>query len=178
MQPRQTFLREDVPRRPKMPSFVKGADMEMRFGRQRPAQAFAGQSRPAPGAKPAPGSSRRRIELRYLTLCDLISGVFECDKNRSRRATMLAATLTMAPIHPFRLASRYKPDCAAQATTFELLGCATHNLILSSWLACHFEDITFDRSAENRSERFAGRAARSFGADPSFSTIFLIYGAG
>lgn len=43
---------------------------------------------------------------------------------------MLPATLTMAPIHPLRLTRRNKADSAAQAATFKLIGCATHNLIL------------------------------------------------
>ena len=132
-----------------MPGFVKGADMEMRFGRQRPAQAFAGQSRAAPGAKPPPGSPRRGIELGDLAFADGIGAAFERDEDGSRRAAVLAAALTMAPIDTFRSTSRIKTDRTAQATTFELLGCATHNLILSSQLARRFEDITFDRSAEN-----------------------------
>jgi hypothetical protein len=124
-----------VPRWPKFGRALECADMEMRFRRQWPAQAFAGQRRAAQGAKAATRSSRRRIELRNLTSCHRISRVFECDKNRSRGAAVLAATLTMAPIHSFRLTSRNKTNRTAQATTFELVGCGTHNLILSSWSA-------------------------------------------
>jgi hypothetical protein len=43
---------------------------------------------------------------------------------------MLTATSTMAPIHSFRLTSRNKADSAAQATAFELVSRAAHNLIL------------------------------------------------
>jgi hypothetical protein len=48
---------------------------------------------------------------------------------------MLAATLTMAPIHSFRLTSRNKTDSAAQATAFELVRGAAHNLDPPSRLA-------------------------------------------
>jgi hypothetical protein len=133
------LLREHVPRWLKFDRPIECTDMEMRFRRQWPTQAFAGQGRAAPGTKPAPRSSRRRIELHYLTLCDRISGVIKCDKNRSRRAAVLAATLTVAPIHPFRLTGRNKTDRAAQATTFELLGYATHNPNPFTLLARRFE---------------------------------------
>lgn len=83
---------------------------------------------------------------------------------------MLAATLTMAPIHSFRLTSRNKTDRAAQATTFELLGCATHNLILSSQLARRFEDLTFDRSARKP----VGEIRRSRGGDVSMFILLQI----
>jgi hypothetical protein len=127
-----------------MPGFVKGADMEMGFGRQWTAQAFTGQGRAAPGAKPPPGSARRGIELGDLAFADGIGAAFERDEDGNRRAAMLAAALTMTPIDTFRLTSRNKTDRTAQATTFESVGCATHNLILSSWLA---RCITFDSSA-------------------------------
>jgi hypothetical protein len=145
------LLREYVPPWLKFGRPIECTDMEMRFRRQWPTQAFAGQRRAAPGTKSAPRSSRRRIELRYFALGDRISRVFECDKNRSRRAAVLAATLTVAPIHAFWLTGRNKTDRATQATTFELLGYATHNSILSSLLARRFEDITVDRSAESHS---------------------------
>ena len=83
---------------------------------------------------------------------------------------MLAATLTMAPIHSFRLTSRNKTDRAAQATTFELLGCATHNLILSSQLARRFEALTFDRSARKP----VGEIRRSRGGDVSMFILLQI----
>lgn len=54
--------------------------------------------------------------------------MFECDKNRSRCAAMLTATLTMAPIYAFRLTSRDETHRAAQAAAFELVGCAAHHL--------------------------------------------------
>jgi len=75
--------------------------MEMCFSWQ--PRAFAGQCWPAPGTKSPPGSSRRRIELSYLTLGDRICRAFECRKNRSRCAAMLAATFGMAPIYSLRL---------------------------------------------------------------------------
>jgi hypothetical protein len=134
-----------VPRWLKFGRALECTDIEMRFGRQ--PRTFAGQSRSAPGAKPAPRPSGRRIELRYLTFSDRIGCVFECYKNRNRCTAVLAATLTMAPIHSFWLTSRNKTDSAAQATTFESLGCATHNLILSSKLARRLEDITFQTGA-------------------------------
>jgi len=45
--------------------------------------------------------------------------MFERDEDRSRRAAMLPATLTMAPIHTLRLTSSNKAHRAAQAATFE-----------------------------------------------------------
>ena len=60
-----------------------------------------------------------------------------------------------------RLTSRNKTNRAAQAATFELVGCAAHNLILSSWLARRLEEITFDRSASNP----VGEIRRSRGGD-------------
>src|SRR5262249_55215294 len=98
------------------------------LGRQ--PRAFAGQCRPAPGAEPAPGSSRCRIELGYLALGDCISRVLECDKDRSGCAAMLAATLAMAPIDAFRSTSRNKTDGTAEAATFEPVGRASHDPIL------------------------------------------------
>src|SRR5215472_9774596 len=96
----------------------------MRFGRQ--PGAFTGQGRPAPGAKPAAGSSRRGVELCYFAFGYRISRVFESDKDRSRCAAMLTATLAMTPINSFRLTSRQKTDRAAQAATFEFLSRASH----------------------------------------------------
>jgi hypothetical protein len=74
----------------------------------------------------APSSSRCRIELRYFTLYNPVGCVFECDKNRNRCATMLTATLKMAPIDFLRLTTRNKTDHAA----FELVGRAAQILIL------------------------------------------------
>ena len=108
---------------------VEYSDVEMGFRRQWSAQTFAGQCRPAPRTKSPPGSSRRRIELSYLPFGDRVGRAIERDKNRSRRAAVLAATLTMAPIHSFGLAGRNKTDGTAQATTFELVGCGAHTLI-------------------------------------------------
>jgi hypothetical protein len=130
MHPRQVLLREYMPRRLKVGCAIECADIEMRFGRQ--PCAFAGQSRPAAGAKPAPCSSRRRVEFGYFTLGYRISHTFKGDKHRSGRAAMLAATLTMAPVDALWLTSRHKTDCTTQTTSFELVGCATHDLILPS----------------------------------------------
>ena len=113
-----------------VPGFVKGADMEVRFGRQRPAQAFAGQCRPAPGTKSPPGSARRGIELGDLTFADGIGAALERDEDGNGRAAMLAAALTMAPIDAFRLPRCDKPHRTAQAAAFELLSRAAHNLTL------------------------------------------------
>jgi hypothetical protein len=124
--PGQVLFGEDVPLRLKFGRPIERANVEMGFGRQ--ARTFAGQSRAAPGAKPAPRSSRRRIELCYLALRDSVSRAFECDKNRSRRAAMPAAALAMAPIDTFRLPGRNKPDSTAQAAARELVGCAAHEL--------------------------------------------------
>src|SRR5215469_8155017 len=107
---------------------IERADMEMCFSWQ--PRAFAGQCRPASGTKSPSGSSRRRIELRDLTLGDRISRAFECHKNRSRCAAMLATTLAVAPIYSLRLPSCSKTDRSAQATTFELLRRAGHDPIL------------------------------------------------
>lgn len=53
-----------------------------------------------------------------------------------RRTAMLATTLTVAPIDPFRLTSRHKSDCTAQAAAFEFVDCATtHSLTLPLALA-------------------------------------------
>ena len=57
------------------------------------------------------------------------------DKYRSGGAAMLAATLTMAPIDALWLTSRDKTDRTAQTTTFELLGCTTHNSDPRNYLA-------------------------------------------
>ncbi len=129
-EPGQALLREYVPRRLKFGCPIEGADMEMGFGRQRPAQAFAGQGRPAPGTKSPPGSSRRRIELGDLPLGDGIGRALECDKDRSRCPAMLSATLAMAPIYSLRLTRCHKADRTAQAAAFELVCHAAHNPIL------------------------------------------------
>jgi hypothetical protein len=81
VQPGQAFLREDVPRRPKLRGVVESADMEMRFRRQRSTQALTGQGRTAPGTKPSPGSSRRRIKLGYLTFADGVGAALERDED-------------------------------------------------------------------------------------------------
>ena len=84
--------------------------------------------------KPASRSSRRRVEFAYLTFGYRISCTFKGYKHRRRCSAMLPATLTMTPIDPLRLASRRKTHRAAQTATFELVSCATHNLILPSCL--------------------------------------------
>jgi hypothetical protein len=43
---------------------------------------------------------------------------------------MLATTLAVAPIYPFRLTCRSKAHRAAEALTFELVRRAAHDLIL------------------------------------------------
>ena len=73
--PREVLLRKYVPRRPKFGRTIKRANIEVRFGRE--PRAFTGQGRSAPGAKPAPGFSRRRVELAYFALGDRISHLFE-----------------------------------------------------------------------------------------------------
>ena len=105
--------------------------MEMRFSRQ--GLAFAGQRRPAPGAK-SPPSTGRRIELGYLTFDNGIRSAVECHEDRNGRTAMLPTTLAMTPRHSFRLAGSQKADRAAQAATFELFSRATHNLTLSTRL--------------------------------------------
>jgi len=109
--PREVFLREYVPRWLEFGRAIKCANIEMRFGRQ--PGAFTSQGRSAPGAKPAPGFSRRRIELGYFAFGDRISRLFECYEYRSRCAAMLTATLAMAPIYSLRPPGRDKTDCAA-----------------------------------------------------------------
>ena len=89
-------------------------------------QAFAGQRRPAPGAKSSLGFPRRRIKLGYLTFGNRISFAVECHEDRNRRAGVLSTTLAMTPIYALGLTSRQKTDCAAQAATLELLGRAGH----------------------------------------------------
>src|SRR6267142_2881820 len=106
-----------MPRRLELRGSIKCADMEMRFSRQ--ALAFAGQSRPAPGAK-SPPRFRGRIELRYLTLGNGISGTLECREDRDGRTAMLPTTLAMAPSHRFRLTSSHKAHRAAEAAALEL----------------------------------------------------------
>src|SRR5436305_10726257 len=135
--PRQTLLGEYVPRRLKLRGLIKCADMEMRFSRE--GLAFAGQRRPAPGAK-SPPSTGRRIEFGYLTFGNGIRSAAECHEDGDGRTAMLPTTLAMAPRHPFRLAGSDEAHRAAEAATFELFGRAAHNLILStsSWVSRSF----------------------------------------
>jgi hypothetical protein len=129
VEPGQAFIGKDMSCRRELPGLIKRPDMKMGLGRQ--TRAFAGQCRSTPGAEPAPRSSRRRIELCDLTRCDRIGGALERDKNRSRRAAMFAATLTMTPIYSFWLTARNKTDRTAQAAAFELAG---HDPLLPDWL--------------------------------------------
>src|SRR6267142_5386920 len=99
MKPRQTLLGEYVPRRLKLRGLIKCADMEMRFSRQ--GLAFAGQRRPAPGAK-SPPSTGRRIELGYLTFGNGIRSAVECHEDGDGRTAMLPTTLAMALPHVSR----------------------------------------------------------------------------
>ena len=91
--------------------------MEMRFSRQ--GLAFAGQRRPAPGAK-SPPPTGRRIELGYLTFGDGIRRTVECHEDGDGRTAMLPTTLAMAPSHRFRLTSSHKAHRAAEAAALEL----------------------------------------------------------
>ena len=126
MQPAQLLARKYVPRRLKFGRTIKRSDMKMRFGRQ--ASAFTCQCRSAAGTEPAPCSSRCRIELRYLTFGDSVCRALECDKNRSGCATMLTATLTMAPINTFWLTRCNETDGATKTAAFELIGRSVHGL--------------------------------------------------
>ena len=137
VKPRQTLLGEYVPRRLKLRGSIKCADIEMRFSR--PRLAFAGQCRPAPGAK-SPPPAGRRIELGYLTFGNGIRSAIECHEDGNGRSAMLPTTLAMTPRHPFRLAGSDEAHRAAEAATFELFSRATHNLILStsSWVSRSF----------------------------------------
>jgi|SRR5271163_3937271 len=92
--------------------------MEVRFSRK--ALAFAGQRRPAPGAK-TPPHSRRRIEPGYLAFGDDISGALECREDGDGRTAVLPTTLAMAPRHPIRFTSGHDAHRAAQAATLELI---------------------------------------------------------
>jgi hypothetical protein len=92
--------------------------MEMRFGRQ--ALAFAGQSRPAPGAK-SPPHAGRRIELGYLTFSDDISGALECREDGDGRTAVFPTTLAMAPCQPIRFTNGHEAHRTAQAATLELI---------------------------------------------------------
>ena len=121
---------EDVPGWLKFGRPIECAEMEMRFRREGPAQAFAGQCRPALGTESPPGSSRRRIELGNLSSGNRIGRVIERDKDRGRRAAMLAATFAMAPINTLGTASRNKTDRAAQAAALKLVASNAHNPIL------------------------------------------------
>jgi hypothetical protein len=70
--------------------------MEMRFCR-RQGLAFAGQRRPALGAE-APPPTGRRIELRYLTFGNDISGAPECREDGDGRAAVFPTALAMVHI--------------------------------------------------------------------------------
>src|SRR5205823_322732 len=104
-----------------------------------PRLAFAGQCRPAPGAK-SPPPAGRRIELGYLTFSNRIRSAIECHEDGNGRTAMLPTTLAMTPGHPFRLAGIDEAHRAAEAATFELFSRASHNLILStsSWVSRSF----------------------------------------
>ena len=125
-----------MPRRPKFGRTIKRANIEVRFGRE--PRAFTGQGRSAPGAKPAPGPSRRRVEFGHLTFDDGISRAFERCERRSGCAAMPAATLAMAPIYSLRPADHDKADRAAQAATFEFVGRLSHWRILLNLLSAKF----------------------------------------
>jgi hypothetical protein len=100
MYPREAFFREYVPRWLQFSRPIEGPNIEMRFGRQ--PDAFTSQGRSAPGTKPAPGFSQRRVELAYFALGDRISRLFERNEYRSRRSAVSTATLAMAPVYiPF-----------------------------------------------------------------------------
>src|ERR1700680_2180207 len=106
-----------MPRRLKSRGLVKYADVEMGFSRH--GLAFAGQRRPAFGAK-SPPPTRRRIELCYLTFGNGIRGAIECREDRDGRTAMLPTTLAMTPSHRFRLTSSHKAHRAAEAAALEL----------------------------------------------------------
>src|SRR5262249_49637528 len=125
VEPRQAFLRKILPPRLKPRGLIERTDMEMRF--RRPGETFARQRGPAPGAKSAPRSPWRRIDLGDLAFGHGISLAGECHEDRNRRARMPATTLAMTPIYPFRFTSGDKTDRPAQAATFKLLGRAAHD---------------------------------------------------
>jgi hypothetical protein len=128
-EPGETFLRKVLlSRRLKLRGTIEGADMKMRF--RRPGEAFASQGRSASGAKSAPGSPGRRIELGYLAFSNGISPTVEYHEDSDRRASMPSTTLAMTPVYSLGLAGRDKTDRAAQTAAFKLLGCAVHDLIL------------------------------------------------
>jgi len=89
--------------------------MKVRFIR---ALAFAGQRRPALGAKSSP-SPGRRIELGDLTLINDIRVALEGHEDGDRRPAMLAATFAVAPHHRFRLTGRHEAYGAAEAASLE-----------------------------------------------------------
>ena len=101
-------------RRLKLRSIAKCANMKMRFIR---ALAFAGQRRPALGAKSSP-SPGRRIELGDLTLINDIRVALEGHEDGDRRTAMLPATFAMAPRYRFRLSGGHEAYGAAEATAF------------------------------------------------------------
>ena len=127
LKPRQTFLWKILSPRLKPRGLIERTDREMRF--RRPRETFASQSRPALGAKPAPCSPWRRIELGDLAFDNGIRLAIKCYEDGNRCATMPSTTLAMTPIHPLRFASCDKADHPAQAATFKL-GRAAHDLIL------------------------------------------------
>jgi hypothetical protein len=104
VQPGQALLWKYVPGRLKLIGLIKCTDMEMGFVGQ--ADGFAGQGRPAPGAKASRRSSRRRIELGYLTFGDRILGMLKRYEDRSGCPTMLPTALAMALIHPLSTPER------------------------------------------------------------------------
>ncbi len=128
MEPRQAFLGKILSPRLKPRGVIERPDREMRF--RRPRETFARQRGPAPGAKSAPGSPWRRIELGDLAFGHGIRLAVEGHEDRNRRARMPATTLAMTPIYPLRFTRCDKPDRPAQAATFKLLGRAAHDLIL------------------------------------------------
>src|SRR5438105_14546057 len=105
VKPRQTLLGEYVPRRLKLRGLIECADMEMRFSRQ--GLAFAGQRRPAPGAK-SPPPTGRRIELGYLTFGNGIRSAIVCHEDGNGRPAMFRTTLAMPPSHRFRMTSDHE----------------------------------------------------------------------
>ena len=129
VKPRKTFVRKVLfSHRLKLRGPIEGADMKMRFCR--PGETFASQGRSASGAKSAPRSPGRGIELAYLAFGNGISPAVEYHEDSDWRASMPSTTLAMTPIYALGLTSRDKTDRAAQTATFKLLGCVAHDLIL------------------------------------------------
>src|SRR5262245_23363236 len=132
VEPWQAFLWKILSPRLQPRGLIERTDMEMRF--RRPGETFARQRGPAPGAKSAPRSPWRRIELGYLAFGHGIRLAGEGHEDRNRRASVPATTLAMTPTYPFRFTSCDKTDRPAQATPCKLLGRAAHDLILLSRL--------------------------------------------